>query len=104
MKRKQTKKVSTKRTAARPSKPPRKAAAISAHAQMMADMSNLEAEIEREIETVESDMGHIPGDFAEVLCQRFADGWNVYNEDGSYPQWLMWVVVGILAKHGVKNL
>lgn len=104
MKRKETKRETKKRTAAGPSKPRRKFLAISAHAQLMAEMSNLEAEIERDIESVESSEGHIPDDLAEDLCQRIADGWNLYNEDGSYPQWLMWIVVGILAKHGVKNL
>jgi hypothetical protein len=104
MKRKPTKKQTKKRSAARASQPARKSLAISAHAHLMADMSTLEAEIEREIESVESDRGQIPDDLAEGLCQRIADGWNLYNEDGSYPQWLMWVVVGILAKHGVRGL
>jgi hypothetical protein len=68
------------------------------------EMNRLVIGIEREIEAVEGDMGNLGDDIAEGLCQRFADDWNLYLEDGSYPDWLRWVVVGVLKKKGITEL
>jgi hypothetical protein len=61
------------------------------------EMNRLVIGIEREIESVE-------GDIAEGLCQRFADDWNLYEENGEYPEWLRWIVTAMLQKKGITEL
>jgi hypothetical protein len=68
------------------------------------EMNRLVIGIEREVEFVEGDMGNLGDDIAEGLCQRFADDRNLYLEDGSYPEWLCWIVVGVLKKKGITEL
>jgi hypothetical protein len=67
-------------------------------------MSKLVIAIGREIESVTGDLNGVPQDFADGLCERFADNWNLYNPDGTIPDWLSWVVVAQLAKHGITAL
>jgi hypothetical protein len=44
-------------------------------------------------------------DIAEGLCRRFADDWNLIDpENPQYPEWLRWVVEGVLKKKGMAEL
>jgi hypothetical protein len=59
----------------------------------------LAIKIERELEAVEGEMGNLGDDIAEGLCQRLADEWNLIDaEHPQYPEWLCWVVEGVLRK------
>jgi hypothetical protein len=67
-------------------------------------MDKLVTAIGHEIESVTGELNGVPEDFADGLCERFADDWNLYNADGSIPNWLEWIVVAQLVKHGVTAL
>jgi hypothetical protein len=67
-------------------------------------MTNLGIGIEQEIESVESEIGNLGDDIVEGLCQRFADDCELYEENGDVPEWLRWVVIGVLKKKGITDL
>jgi hypothetical protein len=77
----------------------------------MKEMDKLVAAIEREIDEVEKELGEIPPDFAEGICLRFSDDWCIIRDialNGEhyppYPEWLEWIVVGVLKKKGITEL
>ena len=67
-------------------------------------MDALVTKIGHEIDAVDGEMGTFGDDIADGLCHRFADDWNMYTEDANFPEWLRWVVVGVLAKKGITEL
>jgi hypothetical protein len=71
---------------------------------LRSDMSKLVIAIGHQIESFTGELNGVPVGFADGLCERFADDWNLYNPDGTIPDWLSWVVVAQLAKHGIIAL
>jgi len=59
--------------------------------------------MELEIDAIIGQLGFCPTDFAEGLCSRFADDWNLENDEGRYPNWLMALAVGLLAQKGIHD-
>ena len=60
--------------------------------------------IGREIDSVEAELGNLGDDIDARLCHRFAHDWELYEENGHYPDWLRWIVEGVLKKRGITEL
>jgi hypothetical protein len=71
---------------------------------LRAEMDRLVIGIGHEIDAVIEETGNLGDDIAGSLCDRFADDWNLYDHNGEYPEWLRWVVVGVLNKKGITEL